>query len=29
MRWLVGARFSLSGMVVLLCYKDDEHAPRM
>ena len=29
MRWLVGARFSLSGMVVLLRYKDDEHAPRM
>src|SRR4029077_11063574 len=29
MRWLPGTRFSLSGMVVLLRYKDDEHAPRM
>jgi hypothetical protein len=26
MRWVAGARFSLSGMVVLLRYKDDECA---
>jgi hypothetical protein len=29
MRGLAGARFPLFGVVVLLCYKDDEHAPRM
>jgi hypothetical protein len=28
-RWLAGERFPSSGMVVLLRYKDDEHAPRM
>ena len=22
-------RFSLSGMIVLLCYEDDEHAPQL